>query len=214
MTLSPAIVSARRAAFIDTKNFYMRDMVVTDASDRMASWFDQPDVRSGLNSEPGGKTKADLEAYIHRYQQHGKQLLGLFDRHDDRVIGFIAVDIDVKLGRCLSSMVIGEEEYRHTGVIAAISPAFRHYYFEVMGLKILTATALSTNKAACRYFTGTGWELSQTLKNRIRTHADGSEVDLHLFSLTRESWNKWMAENPERLQAMLDDAPNSARHQK
>jgi RimJ/RimL family protein N-acetyltransferase len=214
MTPSPDIVSARRATFIDTKNFYMRELVVTDASERMASWFDQPDVRNGLNAGTGGRSKTELEAYIRRFDQRSKVLLGIFDRHNNLLIGFLSVDIDWRIGRYLTNMVIGEEEYRNTGVSTAISPAFRHYFFDVLGLKVMTATALSTNHAIARYLKGTGWELNQILRNRIRNHVDGADVDLHLYSLTREAWSKWMAENPERLQAMLDDAPNSVRHQK
>lgn len=214
MTPSPAIVTARRAAYIETKNFYMRELTDTDASDRMTAWFDQPEVRNGLNAGTGGRSKADLEAYIRRFDQRSKVLLGIFDRHNDLLIGFISVDIDWKIGRYLANMVIGEEDYRNTGVTTALSPAFRHYFFDVLGLKVMTATALSTNNAIARYLKGTGWELNQTLRNRIRSHAAGSDVDLHLYSLTREAWSKWMADNPERLQAMLDDAPNSTRHQK
>lgn len=214
MNGSSAIVESRRVAFIESKNFYLRELTVADASERMASWFDQPDVRNGINVEQGKMSKSELETYIRRFDQRNRILLGIFDKYNDLIVGFLSADINWKLGRYLVSMVIGEESYRNSGVTLAVSPAFRHYFFEVLGLKVMTATALATNKPIARYLKKTGWELNHVIPKRIRCHADGSDVDLHFYSLTRESWNKWMSDHPDQLQAMLDDVANSARHGK
>lgn len=214
MSVSQAVVGMRRVAFIAARNFYMREMSATDASERVASWFSQPEVRAGINLRKASMTTQELEAYIGRFDQHSRVLLAIVDQHTDLPVGFIDMDIDWKVGRCLASMVIGEEEYRNTGVTSAVSPAFRAYVFDTLGLKILTATALATNVAVARYLKGTGWTLQQVLKGRVTRYDDGEAVDLHLYSLTKEAWNDWMASNPERLQAMLDDEPNSSRHRK
>lgn len=184
---------------VKTRNFYMRPLTEADASDRWASWFDQNEVREALNMKPGSKTKADMIRYVGTFDQHNNVLIGMFDRSNDLLVGFIDVEINWQIGRYLANMVVGEPDYRHRGVTLEISPGFRTYFFETIGLKVMTASCLSTNKAIQRYLTTTGWTLNQVLKNHARSHADGSPVDLQLWSITREAWAGWKRANPELL---------------
>jgi RimJ/RimL family protein N-acetyltransferase len=187
---------------VKTRNFYMRPLTIDDASDRWASWFDQPEVREALNMKPGRKTKADIEKYISTFDQRNNVLVGMFDRTNDLLVGIIDVEINWQIGRYLANMVVGEPDYRHRGVTLEISPGFRTYFFETLGLKIMTATALSTNKAIANYLKKTGWTLNQVLKNHTRSHFDGSPVDLHLWSITREAWAEWKQSNAEMLRKL------------
>ncbi|MEQ1756589.1 MAG: GNAT family protein [Micropepsaceae bacterium] len=211
MSAAPLVVPSRQVVFIETLNFYMRELTSDDATDRMASWFDQAEVRESLNVKPGRRTKVDMDAFIARFDGKNKILLGMFDKRNDLLVGFIDIDIDWKIGRYLVNMIVGEETYRNSGVTSAISPAFRTYFFGTLGLKVMTATALASNAAIAGYLKGTGWTLSQVLKGRIRSHADGTRVDLHLYSLTREAWDAWTAANPEKLRRMADNEKSTER---
>ena len=195
-------VATGQPVHIDTPHLYMRTLTVDDASERWASWFEQDEVRTGINLPAATMTKADVAAYIRKFDLQTNFLLGIFDRTNDLLIGFCTAQIDRSIGRFLSNMIVGESAYRHRGVILEISPPFRKYFFETMGLKVLTASALATNKAMIGYFEKTGWTLSQTLKNHVKSHADGTMIDLCLYSLTREKWNAWVATNPEGLKKM------------
>ncbi len=173
-----------------------------DATDRWASWFEQPDVREGLNLGPQKRTKADIVAYIRTFDQVSNILLGIFDRTNDLLVGIVTVQVDWRIGRYLANTVVGEAEYRHRGVMLEISQPYRDYFFDTLGLKVMTATALATNKAIIAYLDKTGWTLNQTLKNHVRSAKDGAATDLHLYSITREAWIAWKAANPEQLEAM------------
>lgn len=186
---------------VQTRNFYMRPLTVDDASDRWASWFDQQEVRESLNLKPGRKTKADIVNYIGTFDQRNNVLIGMFDRTNDLLVGFIDVEINWQIGRYLANMVVGEPDYRHRGVTLEISPGFRTYFFETIGLKIMTASCLSTNRPIERYLNNTGWTLNQVLKNHARS-SDGAPVDLHLWSITREAWADWKRKNPDMLHKM------------
>jgi RimJ/RimL family protein N-acetyltransferase len=187
---------------IDTPHLYMRTLVAGDASDRWAAWFDQPDVRQGLNLAPGRKSKADILAYIAKFDQRSNILLGIFDKANDLLIGLIESKIDWSIGRYLANTIVGEADYRHRGVMLEISPPFRSYFFDTVGLKVMTASVLATNKPIIGYLEKTGWTLNHRLENHVKSHADGRPIDLLLYSITREAWNTWMAKNPEALQAM------------
>lgn len=195
--------SAVKPIYLETPNLCVRTMTVADATDRWAAWFDQAEVRAGLNLGAGRKSKADMVAYVRTFDQTSNILLGIFDRSNDLLVGILTVQVDWRIGRYLANTVVGESEYRHRGVMLEISQPYRDYFFDTLGLNVMTATALATNKPIIAYLDKTGWTRNQTLKNHVRSATDGTMVDLHLYSITREAWNAWKAANPEQLAAML-----------
>ena len=202
MKLARAPKQSLAPVHIDTPHLYLRTLTVDDASDRWASWFDQEEVRRGINLPPGRKTKADIIAYIRTFDQQSRLLWGIYDRTNDLMVGIINADIDWAASRILTSTVVGEAAYRHRGVMLEISPPFRTYFFETLGLNVITATVLATNTAIVRYLEKTGWSLFHRLKERTRSHADGSSIDLCLYALTRDAWEAWKIAHPAELQAM------------
>lgn len=187
---------------IETPHLYMRTLTADDASERWAAWFEQDDVRTGINLAAAKKTKADIVDYIKKFDLHSHLLWGIFDRTNDLLIGFITAQIKWNTESFLASTVVGEAAYRNRGVMQEVSPPFRAYFFETLGLKVMTASVLATNKAIIRYVEKTGWTLSHTLKGHTKSNADGKPIDLLLYSLTRDSWNAWMAANPKALAAL------------
>jgi len=202
MSNARPVVTPLEPINVQTRNFYMRPVTLADASDRWASWFDQQEVREALNMKPGSKTKAEIEKYIRSFDQRNNILVGMFDRSNDLLVGFIDVEINWQIGRYLANMVVGEPDYRHRGVTLEISPGFRTYFFENVGLRVMTASCLSTNKPIQNYLTKTGWTLNQVLRNHTRSNVGGAPVDLQLWSITREAWAEWKRANPELLHKM------------
>lgn len=204
MTPARAIGASPTPIIIDTPNLTMRTLTPDDASDRFAAWFSQTDVRNALNLPEQNKTKADIVTYIKGFDQRSNLLLGFFDKANDLLVGFITVQIDWRIGRYLANTVVGEASYRSKGMMLEITLPFREYFFETLGLNVMTATALATNKPIIAYFAKTGWTLNQTLQAHTKSHADGTMIDLHLYSITREAWRAWKAANPEAVEAMAD----------
>ena len=56
----------------------------------------------------------------------------------------------------LVAMIIGEPEYRHSGVTNAVTVPFRNYFFEELGMDAMLATALAHNKPIIHYLYATG----------------------------------------------------------
>jgi RimJ/RimL family protein N-acetyltransferase len=187
---------------IDTPHLYFRTLTAADASERWASWFDQDEVRRGVNLAAQKMTKADIVAYIQKFDQQSRLLWGIFDRANDLMIGILTAEIDWSAGRILSNTIVGEADYRHRGVMLEISPPFRSYFFETLGLKVMTLSILATNKPAIGYVEKTGWTLHHTLKGHAKSNSGGPPIDLHLYALTRDSWEAWKAAHPAELQAM------------
>lgn len=204
MTAARALGPLAEPITIDTPNLRVRTLTIADASDRFATWFSQGEVRSALNLPAQDKTKADIVAYIKTFDQRSNLLLGFFDRANDLLVGLFTIQIDWQIERYLVNTVVGEAAYRSKGVMLEMTLPFREHFFETLGLKVMTATALATNKAIIAYLVKTGWTLNQTLKGHMKSHADGTMIDLHLYSITREAWRAWKAANPQAVKAMAE----------
>src|SRR5258706_13047234 len=151
MTAARALRPLAEPITIDTPNLKVRTLTTADASDRFASWFSQDEVRSALNLPAQNKTKADIVAYLNTFDQRSNLLLGLFDKANDLLVGLLTIQIDWQIGRYLVNTIVGEAAYRSKGVMLEITLPFRDYFFEMLGLNVMTATALATNKPIIAY---------------------------------------------------------------
>ncbi len=180
---------------IDCGDYYMRTATADDASDRWGQWMADPEAVHMLNAPAKTLTKDEIAAYITSFDQRSHMLIGIFETATDKLLGFLRVDIDPKLGRFLVSMLIGEPDYRNKGITNAITVPFRDYFFETLGLNVMLATALSHNKPIIHYLMKSGWHLDETIPRHVRSQTDGTMLDLCFFSITREAWRAWKQAN-------------------
>lgn len=185
----------KKAVRIDSGDYYMRTVTPADASERWGAWMADPEAVHMLNAPAKTLTKEEVATYIKSFDQRSHMLIGIFETTSDKLLGFLRVDIDPKLGRFLVSMMIGEPDYRNKGVTNAITVPFRDYFYETLGLKVMLATALSHNKPIIHYLLRSGWHLDKTIPQHVKSNADGSMLDLCYFSLTRDAWRAWKAAN-------------------
>jgi RimJ/RimL family protein N-acetyltransferase len=180
---------------IETPNFVLRLLRPEDATDRWAEWFTSAEVRAALNMPEKSRDRADMVAYINGYDQRNRVLVGAFDKANGLLVCIGSAQIDWQKSNYLISTVVGEAAYRNAGVMTELTPPFRDYFFDNLGLRTSTATALSTNTVIRTFLENTGWTQVNTLRNHIRRHSDGAMVDLCLYLLTREAWSAWKAAN-------------------
>lgn len=201
MTVARALEPADPVV-IEAPNLTIRTLTPDDVTDRFVSWFGQDDIRGALNLPAQNRTKADMIGYVKSFDQSSRLLLGIFDKANGLLVGLFTVHIEPRIGRYLVNTVVGEAAYRTKGLMMEVTLPFREYFFETRGLKVMTATALATNKPIIGYLEKTGWTLNQTLKAHTKSQADGTMIDLHLYSITRDAWQAWKTANPDAVQAM------------
>lgn len=195
MKRSPNSKIAEKMVRIDCGKYLIRSINVGDASDRWASWMADPEAAYMLNAPARNLKKSDLIDYINRFDQKSRLLLGVFEQKVGTHIGILTIDIDHADGRFLVNLLIGEPEYRNRGVTNDITVPFRDYFFETLGLNKIMATALAHNHVIIHYLVKTGWKLEKTLKRHVKSHADGTMLDLCFFSQSRDDWRAWKQAN-------------------
>jgi RimJ/RimL family protein N-acetyltransferase len=195
MNLAHKTAAPAAPIFIDAPKCYMRTLTEADASARWATWLDQPEVQQALNLPARKNTKANIIAYIRKFDNDTNILLGIFDKADDLMVGIITVLIDRAQRTYLANTFIGEADRRHKGLMFDLTPPFREYFFVERGLDRMLATALSTNVAIRSYLDKTGWTLERTLKAHVKSHTDGAMLDLCCYSLSHDAWRAWKAKH-------------------
>jgi RimJ/RimL family protein N-acetyltransferase len=181
----------KRKVRLDCGKYILRTITVEDASDRWANWMADPEASLMLNAAPRTMTKGDIVAYIKGFDQRTHILIGIFEKASGLLLGFLRNDVDFATGQFLVSMIIGEPEYRHSGVTNAVTIPFRDYFFGTLGMKVMLATALAHNRPIIHYLYSTGWTLDRTIERHVKSNTDERMFDLCFFSQTREGWHEW-----------------------
>jgi RimJ/RimL family protein N-acetyltransferase len=181
----------KRKVLIDCGDYVLRTITTEDATDRWANWMEDSEASEMLNAPRKAMTKSGLVAYILGFDQRTKILIGIFEKASGLLLGFLRNDVNFDTGQFLVSMIIGEPEYRNSGVTNAVTVPFRDYFFETLGMNVMLATALSHNKPIIHYLYSTGWTLDRTIARHIKSNLDDRMFDLCFFSQTKEAWQAW-----------------------
>ena len=188
MPTSHTVKIPKKVARIHCGEYLLRTIKEEDASDRWASWMSDPDAMYLLNSPAKQWSKSDVVNYIRQFDQRSELLIGIFDKQSRTHIGVYTIKANYAESLGLINLLIGEPAYRNHGVLSAVRKGIAEYFFETLGLQTMMATALARNKVIVDTLLKAGWRLDQTLKQNVKSHADGAMLDLCLLSLSRETW--------------------------
>jgi RimJ/RimL family protein N-acetyltransferase len=197
MTPQPRDIQ-KKSVEIDCGKFFLRTLMPADASERWGGWMvEEKNVRL-LNVPAKAMTREQVAAYIGQFDQKMHLLIGIFEKQSGQQIGFFRLDIDPTLKRCLMFLMIGEQRFRHRSTTDDIRGPFQNYIFDVLGLKTILATVLTTNQAMIRYMLKSGWNLDQAAERHIKSQTGNDMLDLSYLSLSREAWQEWKRKRAAR----------------
>jgi len=184
-------IASKKKVRIHSEKYLIRTIEADDVSDRWVRWMSDPEAVHMLNMAARTWTKADLVNYIKTFDQRSSLLLGIFEKKSGTHIGIFTVDINYVQSQFLVNLLIGEPEYRNKHVTSSIAMPFREYFFETVGLNMAIASVLARNAAMMHYLQKNGWKLDHTVKHGTKSNADGTMLDICLFSLSRDAWREW-----------------------
>jgi RimJ/RimL family protein N-acetyltransferase len=187
---SAAAKIPKKKVRIESDEYLIRTLTLDDASDSWAGWMSDPEVVHMLNAAPKQMTRSDIVNYIKSFDQQSDLLLGIFDKRSGTHIGFFTINADYVLSQGVVNLLIGDPAFRHHGVLSAVRKRFAEYFFEALGLKTMMATALKRNQIILDTLLKAGWILNGTLNQHVKSHSDGTMLDLCLLSLSRDTWRK------------------------
>jgi RimJ/RimL family protein N-acetyltransferase len=189
--LKPPARYPKRKVNIDCGQYVLRTIVPADATERWARWMEDAEASEMLNVPRKAMTMDELVAYIRSFDQRTKILIGIFEKKSGLLLGFLRNDVNFETRQFLVAMIIGEPDYRHSGVTMAVTVPFRDYFFGELGMEAMLATALAHNKPIIQYLYATGWTLDRTVPNAVKANTGEGAFDLCYFSQTAEGWRAW-----------------------
>jgi RimJ/RimL family protein N-acetyltransferase len=195
MKPAPSEKAAKKPVRLETVRFVVREARLEDASAQWGNWMADAEASQMLNAPARALTRAEVEAYIKKFDQRTHLLLVILEKASQRMLGCFRIDIDEKPGRFLVSMIVGEPDYRHKGIMNELTVPFRDYFFDTLGLKIMLGTVLSHNEPVIRYLFKTGLKLDRTVQRHVKSRTDDAMLDLCYFSQTAEAWRAWKRAN-------------------
>jgi RimJ/RimL family protein N-acetyltransferase len=180
---------------LETARFLVRNATVADASERWGGWMADAEASYMLNAPAKALNGHEVASYIKAFDQRTHLLLVILEKSSDKLLGFFRIDIDEKLGRFLVSMMVGEPDYRHKGIMNELTVPFRDYFFDTLGLKTMLGMVLSHNEPVLQYLFKTGLNLDKTIERHVKSRTDDRMLDLCYFSQTADSWRAWKRAN-------------------
>jgi RimJ/RimL family protein N-acetyltransferase len=195
MSAPIAPTTAEKQVRLETARFVVRNATIADASERWGRWMADAEASCMLNAPAKALTEREVASYIEAFDQRTHLLLVILERASDRLLGFFRIDIDEKLGRFLVSMMVGEPDYRHRGIMNELTVPFRDYFFDTLGLKTMLGIVLSHNEPVIRYLLKTGLNLDKKIDRHVKSRTDDTMLDLCYYSQTADAWRAWKRAN-------------------
>ena len=104
-----------------------------------------------------------MQTWIATFDQHTNRVNGMFDKRNDMLVTLGNSQFNWEISRVMMNIVVGEEAYRHAGVILEATVPVRDFYFDEMNMKVITGTALATNRPILAFMESTGFTRMETL---------------------------------------------------
>lgn len=169
---------------IETAAYIHRTIESSDASDDWGNWMLEPSTVKALNAAPL-KLDADMiRSYIASFDRKNNHLLGIFDKHDGRLIGIRAIYIDWRRREFLVNILIGQVGQRSKGAMRETRDALYHMLFEDWELEVVRATVLASNTFVNTYMQAEGWTIVRTVSKPAA--GSGEMIDVHEYQMTRD----------------------------
>lgn len=168
---------ASTGVLIEAPRMYLRDVQLTDASERYAGWMNDPDVTRYMETRSGTHTVESLREYIVAMGRKVDTLfLAIVIRDGDRHIGNIKLGpIDRTHLFADVALMIGDRSAWGKGYATEAIRAVSNHAFREMGVRKLTAGCYEANVGSLRAFEKAGYHL----EGRRRSHyfCDGAFQD-------------------------------------
>lgn len=188
LTQAPAPVgtsqaaAARRAVTIETNGFLLRSLAPDDISPRVLSWLTDSEMMQGLNLASLNFDLDKLRAFVGKCDNLHSYIIGIFDKSNGLVIGFYAIDVDLKHRVGNITTGIGEPSYLGKGTLWATIDALLDHFHTERNVDKISARVLAKNYRMIFNFKDNP---RFVLEGRLRQECvapDGKRVDILLFA--------------------------------
>ena len=172
----------------ETERYIVRSVVPDDAGESWQRWASDPEAARWLNMQPRAVTREELLKYIATFDNRSRFLIGVFEKGDERFIGFHAIYIDWAIRAYMINALIGENAARHKGARTETRRPIHEYFMETMNLDCSVCTVVEGHPSIA-LMASWGWVIEA--RSEKPSASGGKPVGILHMRLTKEAW--WRA---------------------
>ena len=174
--------SSHSPVYIESGDYIVRSLKDTDTSEELLGWLNRADMLRGLNLSKVDFNLSQLRAFIAGFDNYLHFILGIFNRSDDRLIGFYTIDVNRTHKTGSLTTGIGDTSERGKRTLWATIDAILDYFYAERDIEKFTARILARNYAMLFNFkNNTRFVLEAHLKDECLA-PNGKRVDLLIFA--------------------------------
>jgi RimJ/RimL family protein N-acetyltransferase len=181
------------SVFLENDRSLVRSLTVEDASQRWCDWTKDPVASLMLNAKPKALELDQLREYIGGFDQIDRYLLGLFDKQNGKHFGIIAAEF-LEPRKITPSLLIGEPEYRSTGVITDLRRFMMEFTLTNIEFDAVVTTVLAHNTVVIGMMERQGRTPVRRILNAKRRRDGAGFYDLLVYEIPRAALVQQLAE--------------------
>ncbi|MDH3468302.1 MAG: GNAT family N-acetyltransferase [Gammaproteobacteria bacterium] len=184
--------SAKRPANFESDRLSFRSLKPSDAGPSWTDWLNNPAIADGLGVAMRQLNVSELSGYIASFDQDRRNLIGIFEKPNGKLIGLFMVEIDRRHGNANCHILIGEKRFWGRRVAYEAGEALVHHCFRQWKLEKVMFCPLADNAPAIAVCLAHNLHLEGILSEH-RSAASGKRVDQLLFAILRSDYEQRLA---------------------
>lgn len=177
---------AQQPIRLETDRFLLRPLERSDVTGRLIRWLHDDELLRYVEL-PERPSTNDFLRFMRQFDNVTNLLLGIFDKSDERLLGFYQVHTEPKLGRANTEVMIGDRRHWGTNTVFETRTRLLDYLFDTLGLYRVYGTVHARNLPALFNYKALGFTCEGILRGHAIT-SDDEHADVYFFGMLREEW--------------------------
>jgi len=178
----------KRNIRLKTDRFLVRTLRESDACETLLGWLADAELMNNVNHKPQRLTMLQLRRFIMSYDQATKLLIGVFDKENEKLVGYYLIEINPPQRRATFNVVIGDRDYWGQRIVLETRAALMDYLFQFGAVDKLIGGPLARNFPAVFNYKAQGWKLEGLMRSHVLSASGTDRIDQYQFAMLKEDW--------------------------
>lgn len=188
---TPLAAARLKPVIVDrwSSRYRLKTLAPAEVTPEIAGWLTDPAVMEGLNAPSLAMGLDAFRAYVASFDNLRRSLLCIRARDDDRPLGLMMLEVDLRHKIGSLHLVVGKAEHRNLAVAVEATAIMVRHFFDERRMEKLTFQPLARNRAAVAACTMARLTHEGTLRSHRIDGRTGERLDQMVFGMTRAEYD-------------------------
>ena len=178
----------------ETRRFDLRSLTPDDVSEEYISWWNDPELQAGFGVAARGWGQEEALENLKRFDNRNAFHIGLFQKTDNRLVGFFTINMDNTHKVSNANFLLGERALWGTDVLLEVKVHLMDFMFNALGCVKLETKVYGRNLPSIYSSKAMGFKPEGVLRSHKPGPDSQTRLDVYLFGLLREEWEQLKAD--------------------